>query len=391
MQNIKKIIKKKEYKLFDLPIRYTEYTPNWRYSKWLGGLLITEKIQDDFHAKRLKKGYIGKFLLWQYGYQNNLYSIIIMGISIFHKEAHLLFFKRYGRFVVPNTDHIYIINSDLGELYCFLAYFVKLLLIQDQVKHPLFWVTQFKHREMIRLFYPHAKVVYIGQLYKYFADSHFICDNIPCTCVFSSKYYATSVEGMLAGKTTYFRSMVHALHLKNLNKKSLKVGLVQISDSIHQSALNKLTTCNLQDTHFVFIAPEAITCQQLPWNFWNQVVTFCNKQGWKCFFNIVHSTTLLPKGAISCPLSLTEALVFAKHARCIISLKSGLSELLLQTGKPLHVIYTNFSSTNRLPMTAQQVYAGFKMEQLPHFHGQSKLYSYVGTENLFEQLTKNLI
>lgn len=390
MQNIRKTIRKKEYKLWGVPIKYTEYTANLRYSKWFGGILVTEKIQDDCHAKLLKKGCIGKLLLWQYGYQNNLYFITIMGIPIFHKETYVLFSKRYKRFILPNIDHIYIINSNLGELYCFLAYFAKQLLVQDQTQCPLFWATQFKHIEMIRLFFPYAQVVYIGKLYKYFTDSHFVCANIPCTCVFSSKYYATSVEGILAGKTTYFRSMIHALRLKHFNKKLPEVNLAQISTSIHQRALNKLIACNLLDTPFVFIAPEAITCQQLPWNFWNQVVSFCNKQGWKCFFNIVHSA-LLPKNVIFCPLSLAETLVVAKHAYCIISLKSGLSELLLQVGKPLHVIYTDFSSTNRLPMTAQQVYTGFKMEQHPHFPGKSKLYSYIGTENLFEQLTKNLI
>ena len=90
------------------------------------------------------------------------------GWTVIRRDARVLFEQRSRRFIPFYTDHIYILNSNLGEAYCFLAYLSQAVLKRDKSVHPVFWVTRRYLVNLAHLFFPQRPVFYIGHLKKYF-------------------------------------------------------------------------------------------------------------------------------------------------------------------------------------------------------------------------------
>lgn len=340
--------------------------------------------QQNEHACTRWRGFcLGRFFIYRYGYENGIYQMDLLGLPVLRRSALKMFEKRYRRFIAPGTDHIYLLSSNLGELYCFLAYCARALLAKHQTKQPLFWATQRYHAEMVHLFFPQANVVFVGRLHKYFVEGDFACAGVKVTQIFPGRYYAQCVARIQQGGAgVYFPLMLEAV---GLEAKAVQHQPIALPADAQQSAEQKRQALGLEAGKFVFITPEATTCQELPPQAWEELVAQLTARGLRCFFNIMRPQTL-PVGAVTCSLSLTEAVALAKQAACIVSVKSGLSELLLQAQRPMFVLYTAFTPNHPQVLSAQQVYEGFTMEQLPVFDGQAKIFSATHPNILFNHI-----
>lgn len=120
--------------------------------------------------------------------------------------------------------------------------------------------------------------------------------------------------------------------------------------------------------NFVFLAPEARSCQLMDNNFWIKLINTLNANGYDIFVNMVDNILDLKDAKYkTCELTYSEAFALAKRAKKIISLRSGFTEFLLQTETPIDVLYTKFKIRHYFrDMAVEEVMAGFGIKDIPN-------------------------
>ena len=125
--------------------------------------------------------------------------------------------------------------------------------------------------------------------------------------------------------------------------------------------LNKVKKTGLNLENFVYIAPDASSCElENSKEYWVNIA-----ERFKDFDIFWNTTKSAPEGAKHCNLKVAEAFALAKHAKKIIALRSGFSELLTQTGVPIEIIYTKFRRSMINDISADLVLKGFSLKKLP--------------------------
>ena len=132
--------------------------------------------------------------------------------------------------------------------------------------------------------------------------------------------------------------------------------------------LEKVSATGLNLDKFVFLTPEAQSCKLCDEGFWCELINKFQSEGYDVFVNLASDNVRL-QNTISyktCSLSLEEAFALAKRAKKIVSLRSGFTEILLQTEAPMDILYTEFRHRPCFgDMDVQHVMSGFGIAQLP--------------------------
>lgn len=101
------------------------------------------------------------------------------------------------------------------------------------------------------------------------------------------------------------------------------------------------------DTHFfelktdnmVILAPYAVSCQMLPFEFWEKLVEKLLHLGFRVYTNIsIQKNEKEIKGSIPLKLSLREIFSLGYEIRCMISMRSGLCDLMANNKELNHII-----------------------------------------------------
>ena len=119
--------------------------------------------------------------------------------------------------------------------------------------------------------------------------------------------------------------------------------------------------------NFIFLAPEAASCEEVNTSFWLELAEKLKEQWFDVFFNIVDKkSNIKGKSIKKTNLTFAEAFALARMSRGIVSLRSGLSEVLLQTNLPMCILYTNFRNRKLYgDMPVELVMSGFGINKLP--------------------------
>ena len=335
--------------------------------KILGGLITTEKRSSDNGNKAEKQI---KVLGLQFAKRiDELEKTSWFLFNIKYKEYSLqkLFEKKYLKFFDNKYDDIYILNANSGEVYLFLTYIFKTISKKNNSKNPLFVASKKYHTELVKSIYPNIPCVYIPHFYRKIKSPVFTVKNFRFFTIFP-KYYFANIEDAIksnpAGEKHYFELM---LNYFDLTRNDVEMQNITIPKDSEESMLEKVKDINLNLGKFVFLSPEAISCELLDNKYWTDLIKNYQAQGFDIFVNITGDVVSLENVAYkTCFLTYSEAFALACRAKKIIALRSGFTEILSQTKVPMDVIYTKFKDRHHFrDMALEYVKAGFSLYKLP--------------------------
>ncbi len=366
-----------------------------RYQSFLGGIIKTCKINDEFGYYYNKQfSILGCTILKNINDGNSvtwyLFNNIIKQLSL--KER---FKKLYFKYIDEKYDDIYILNANSGEIYLFLTYLVDAFIIKKSSKNPLLIATKKYHLEMIKMLCPEIPAIYLNNFNAEIKFSTFDIDKFKFYMIFNNGYFK-QVEFAIKNNTIntyhYFTYMCEELKMKE-NEINFRNPVLSYENEA--SMLKKIENLKLNLDNFVFIAPEAQSCMLLDNSFWVSLIKSFKEKGYDVFVNLVdNSVDLTGAEYKSCFLTYSEVFALAQKSKKIISLRSGLTEFLVQTNIPVDVLYTKFRNRHFYDdMSVEQVMSGFSIRKLynvnPKLINEYNFQNYA-RQDLINEITKNM-
>jgi len=371
-------------KIFGFPIlkQTSDYMTAQRHQSFFGGLITTVKLNNQYAVQTKKDIKLLGYSVVKRIEENNYRDYYFFGKKFLRISLIEEFKKQYFKYFDKKYDDIYVLRANSGEIYLTLTYLIRTLIKRNNSKNPLLIATQKYHIDMIKIICPDLPYVYIGKFKLKITDDTFKIDNFRFFLLFSSSHFKQvemDIKSHGLGEHHYFKSILTRL---NMTEQDIEMNNVALSSDIEKSMLDKINKTGLNIDKFIFLAPEAQSCKLYDEDFWTALINKYQERGCDVFVNLVKDDIKL-KGAIdykTCDLSFSEAFALAKRAKKIVSLRSGFTEFLLQTGVPIDVLYTKFRHRHFFDdMDIYHVMSGFGLSQIP-FIDKSKIREF----NMFE-------
>ena len=276
-----------------------------------------------------------------------------------YDEVLKSFYKEYFQYLPGNFDDIYILHSNSGEAYCFLAYLAKAVIKKNNAQNPLFVATKPYHEDLISMFFPKARSIYfdmylkerrldiLGDSWEY--EGHKFLN------IFTSRHFNT--VNLNLGSIHYFDAMLNTL---NLTPTDVVKNLPKANAKSKKEVLKIAEKIGLNLDKFVIIAPEALTTNPMSPLFWESLRRELQKLGYDVFLNATKPTTINCKTS---NLSFSELFALATMAKACVSLRSGVSEFLIPTKTKNLVLCPRFHWSPSL--TAEQCINAYTIMKLP--------------------------
>lgn len=198
-------------------------------------------------------------------------------------------------------------------------------------------------------------------------SNHWLLNGHNVYIIFSSNHFQQveiDIKQKNIGEIHYLKSILTTLELTTddysrpqpiITKKTQEV----LADKVNEMQLNL--------SNFIILAPEALTCEELTPNFWAMLAKRLQELGYDIFINITNKPEYNYTGCKSMMLNYQEILALAYKAKAIISLRSGLTEILLPTSTPSVSIYTKFRKRRvRNAFSVEKTIGGFSMLKMPY-------------------------
>lgn len=374
---------------FPVLVQASDYVTAEKTQKFLGGLVTTFKVTSPHNNCSHKEINVLGHSLIKRSEENNCRTYFLFNKTI-HKISLLdTFKKRYFKYLGKQYDDIYILNANSGEVYLTLTYFIDALMKKNGSKKPLLLATKKYHVDMIKMICPDIPCRYIKKFNLNIVGDTFKIDNFRFFLLYNPSYFKqveNDIKNNPLGKSHYFKSILSRL---GLSMDELSMRKITVPPEDEQSMLEKVSKTGLNLNKFVFLAPEAQSCKLYDEDFWVTLINTLQENGCDVFVNLVDNTVKL-EGASNfktCRLNFAEAFALAKRAKKIVSLRSGLTEFLLQTNVPIDVLYTKFKYRHFFnDMDIYHVMSGFGISQIP-FADKEKIQEV----NTFEMAQKDCV
>ncbi|MBR4507904.1 MAG: hypothetical protein IKP23_00285 [Elusimicrobiaceae bacterium] len=373
------------YNLCGYPIYKIKEKLNIRERIFCKGLLSSKKTFCYEKGISLKEFFVFKKCFLKRGIYKYRAIVKLFGLTLQDQEEVMAFYKKYKSKIPADTDYLCFLSTGIGEFSLFLSLCLNNFMKQNHIKHPLFITKNKYHIALLNIFCPSLKIILVLD-FPFQRVNEFKINNIRAKYFFPLPYFQ-QVEKDIHNKRIHFGESL--LNFFELNNKKFDVNLPKILSKWQYTTEEKLKPFSLNNKDFVFISPQANSCQRINIKFWNTLVEKLHNKGLKIIFN--SSDFSVPPGCLTADFSLKEAFVIAQKAKAIIGVRSGLLDLLSMSETPIHAIYTAFKDRKDFPpMSKEYVRIGFDLEKLPKEIRKSKIYSYFYSENLIEEILNNL-
>ena len=209
---------------------------------------------------------------------------------------------------------------------------------------------------------PDIPYVYIDYVYVNIRGDEFQIDNMKFIKIFSGEHFRRVEDYLKEGNLNahYFYSILDTL---NISINEINIRPMQTIEKSRKSMLKKINKLGLNLDKFVFISPEANSCEYLENSYWKGLIKNLQKEGYDIFVNMLSDKVdLSDLNYKSCKLTYSEAYELVKFAKKVYSLRSGFTEFLLDTKVPMEVYYTKFRNNT---ITAELIQSGFGMSRIP--------------------------
>ena len=215
-----------------------------------GNFISTKKITDLKEEKTIK---IFNFSIGKTTLQDNIYKCYLFNLLI--KQTHLadIFFKNRLKKLNFEYDDIYLLHSNSGEMFLFFAYLVKLFLQKNNSKNPLFIATKKYHIDLLNMYLPEAKYIFINNLKLKTQTDTWNFNGHKVYILFSHNYYdkiESDIKNCETGSAHYFQNMLEALNISEINLMNNKI---QITSDTKETMNTKISKTKLNRNNFIII------------------------------------------------------------------------------------------------------------------------------------------
>lgn len=359
-----------------------------RTQRFLGDLISTLKVRSgDTEIKSIKflDHEISKRIETEDFLEEYIGNKLVKHIDLIKK-----FKNKYNKYI-KNYNDIFVLNANSGEIYLFLTYVLGPFIKKNNCKKILLIASKKYHMDLINLICPEMEHVYIKNI-PVFKNLCKKIDDKRFFTMFTGDHFIQvedDIKNNPIDTSHYFYSILKNL---NISTQELDYKKVTVAENIKSSVAIKANKIRLNLDNFVFLAPEAASCEEYDNEFWVELTNEFQKNGIDVFMNIVdEDTDIIGCNYKSCSLSFSEAFALSQTSKGVVSLRSGLTESLLQTGVPLFSLYTKFR--NRCvfnDMAVEYVLSGFGLSKLPNINP-DLLYEYNMSELRDETMINQIV
>jgi len=348
--------------LLGIELYKIEDTEDTRTQHFLGHFIYTKRIKSGIIDIKVYK--LFGFHILERRIENDICSYYLCGRLIRQNHLAKLFFLNNLKKVKEKYDDVYILHSNSGEVYLFFAYLAKSFIKKNQSQHPLFVATQKYHIDILKMYYPEAKYIFINNLQLKTQSDVWNMPEHRYFILFSGNHFEKveqDIKNSEIGSVHYLASILKTLNLTEKDFSKPQVMPSVKSQKVLSNAVNKM---QLQLNDFIILAPEALTCEDLPITFWQKVVHELKNKNFDIYLNITKPTNYI-EGCKHYNLGFKEVFFLAQKAKAVISLRSGFSEFLLPTGIPNISVYTKFRKKTKNAFSVDKGIEGFSMLKIP--------------------------
>jgi len=357
-----------------------------RTQRFLGNLILTLKVklEDDTEIKSTKV--FGKEITKRIE-DENYRKVYFLEKLVCSKNLKQIFQEKNRKYF-NGYDDVLILNANSGEIYLFLTYLLVPFLKKINSTNFILVATKKYHVDLIKLLWADVPYIYIPKLEKNFKNLCTTINRQRFFTLFRGEHFIKveqDIKNNPIDTSHYFYSIIDEL---KIDEKDLDFREAKVPAGIHHSLLKKIKKTKLNLNNFVFIAPEAVSCEEYDNDFWVDLCEEFNNAGIDVFMNIVDKDTdIIGCDYKTCKLTFSEAFALAKLSKGVVSLRSGLTESLLQTNVPLFSLYTKFRNRYVFnDMAVEFVLSGFGLNKLPNINPDN-LYEF----NMSELSNKNVL
>ena len=289
---------------------------------------------------------------------------LVLGIKVYSKP--MKFLTDFKTECVDNLDKkhddIYIILGHLGDAFRMLT-LIKSIIKEKRSKNPLIMVFDDSFEDLIKMMHIDIPYVHIKtskpfkvRLEKQLSTDVFLLGNFKFFLLWNRWLWATKFYTHRGLPADTHVIDVHAAYY-HVVYDNHKMGKLYTLPDAEENMLKLSKQAELNLDKFVFIAPEAFSYTVCPIEFWQKLIKIFQDSGYDVFINSVtkkiagnkHSymnakSRLFDidsmKSAKSFFLTVPEAYALAKRAKKIVSQRSGLSDMLIQTDAELCILYS---------------------------------------------------
>lgn len=252
--------------------------------------------------------------------------------------------KQLARAIPQNYNKIFILKSNLGEAYLFLKYMLNKLINKNDT--TLIVATKPSHLQLVKMLAPKISCTLIPNIKYEINNKSFKINNQTYYIAFPLKFYIdTETKFRNKNNNSYLSEMLNYFKISQENKHD--INKIKISDKTKQQVQFYAKKRNLGK--FIFISTDANTCKNVSKKFWSKLEKKLNT---KVIKNIPNK-------------DLDFVYYLASKADAKITLRSGLSEILSESGNPHIILYTGFKKRYRFPqMSKSQVLNNYSIKDI---------------------------
>lgn len=348
--------------LFGIELYKTEESEDVKTQRFLGNFISTKRLKSNIEDLKAYK--VLGIPVAKRSVKNDICSYYCFGKLIKQNHFAKLFFKNNLKKVKDEYDDVYILHSNSGEIYLFFAYLAKAFIKKNQSQHPLFVATQKYHIDILQMYYPEAKYIFIDELRLKTQSDVWNMPKHRYFILFSGNHFEKvekDIKNSEIGRVHYLSSMLKTLNLTEEDFSKPEVEYSIDSQNVLSKAIDKM---KLDVSNFIILAPEAMTCEDLPITFWQKLVNELKSRNFDIYLNITNPKNYI-NGCKNYKLGFKEAFFLAQKAKAVISLRSGFSEFLLPTEIPNISIYTKFRRKSPNAFSVAKGIEGFSLLKMP--------------------------
>lgn len=292
---------------------------------------------------------------------NGYKSLFILGIKVNSKPLKFLsdFKKEYLNKINKKHDDVYILLGHLGDAFRMLT-LIKNIIKNNQSDHPLIIVFDDSFSDLIEMM--NLKIDHIRidtnkplkqRMTTQFSSDVFKFDGMRFFLLFNRWSLREKIN---KHRDEYSHVMCLLAGVYNVKYDKDTMGRVNILPDSESSAIEKSRQAGLNLENFAFICPESFSLKQCPVEFWETIISIFRNAGLDIFMNMA-AAKLSNKNAYvdqsrilnfhintnvhAFYLTISEAYALACRSKWILTMRSGFSEVLVQTQVPILVIYND--------------------------------------------------
>lgn len=326
MANIKNsdksfISEHENYTFCGIPICKIKRTDNTKFKNFLNIIQKEKSFNNYTEIQEIK-------IFGQQIYQRiedlDAIKINILGISKTQNKQKAII-KQLKKLIPDDITKVFILKSNLGEAYLFLKYIINNFITDTDI--PLIIATKPMHLQIAKMLVPNIQSLYCNKLNYEVNQKIFNIDEKTIYIAYPLKFYIDVENSAGNSDICYLNEMYRYYQISD--EKKAKINRINISETSIKGIENYLIKNHIDK--FIFISKYANTSENLSEKFWKKLES-------KIPIKIIYNNN---------KFKLEEVSYLAEKASAVISLRSGLSEILSETANSHIVIYTNFKKRYR--------------------------------------------